>query len=65
METFGFKSKFLPKQEEKLKHFENAKFNFEKQSKFRKVNRFQELIKKMLRLSETTNKYLLLLKKTT
>ena len=47
IETFGFKSKFLPKQEEELKLFESDMFDIVRQLKFRRINnKFQEKIQK-------------------
>ena len=47
IKTFGFKSKFLPKQEEELKLFESDMFDIVRQLKFRRINnKFQEKIQK-------------------
>ena len=66
IETFGFKAKFLPKQEEELKIFENDMFNLVKQVRFRKVNnKFQELIKKDVKMIRNSKKIIVAADKTT
>ena len=49
-ETYGFKSKFTPKQPEELKNFENEMFDLINQVKFRKSkDKFQQELQKDLR----------------
>ena len=49
-ETYGFKSKFTPKQPEELKNFENEMFDLINQVKFRKTkDNFQHELKKDLK----------------
>ena len=66
IETFGFKGKFIPKQEEELKHFEKDMFNLVKQIKFRRINnKFQELIKKDIKKIRNSKQVFVAADKTT
>ena len=66
IETFGFKSKFLPKLEEELKTFENDMFNLVKQVRFRKVNnKFQKMIKNDVKMIRNSKKIIVAADKTT
>ena len=65
-ETYGFKSKFTPKQPEELKNFKNEMFDRISQVKFRKTwDNFQHEMKKNLRKIGKSKSLIVLSDKTT
>ena len=65
-ETYGFKSKFMPKLTDELKEFENEMFNLVKQVKFRKINdTFQNKLTNDLKMINKTKNIIVPADKTT
>ena len=65
-ETYGFKSKFMPKLIDELKEFENEMFNLVKQVKFRKINDiFQSKLANDLKIINKTKNIIVPADKTT